>query len=82
MSGLECSTLNFIKDYLVALSEYIKDNFQDDFLVRINLSLGMNPQEFLKTFNKKKTTKNLKNKKSVKLQKSLNTKNLKNIFKY
>jgi hypothetical protein len=24
MSGLECSTLNFIKDYLVALSEYIK----------------------------------------------------------
>jgi len=50
MSGLECSTLNFIKDYLVALSEYIKDNFQDDFLVRINLSLGMNPQEFLKTF--------------------------------
>jgi hypothetical protein len=27
MSGLECSTLNFIKDYLVALSEYIKDNF-------------------------------------------------------
>ncbi len=26
MSGLECSTLNFIKDYLVALSEYIKGN--------------------------------------------------------
>jgi len=24
MSGLECSTLNFIKDYLVALSEYVK----------------------------------------------------------
>lgn len=27
MSGLECSTLNFIKDYLVALSEYIKGKY-------------------------------------------------------
>lgn len=27
LSGLECSTLNFIKDYLVALSEYVKENF-------------------------------------------------------
>ena len=59
MSGLECSTLNFIKDYLVALSEYVKgkifcpyfiDNFMDDFLERINIPLGMEASEFLKTF--------------------------------
>ena len=28
MSGLEISTFNFIKDYLVALSEYVKENFE------------------------------------------------------
>lgn len=50
MSGLECSTLNFIKDYLVALSEYIKDNFTPDFLNRINIPIGMDPLEFIKTF--------------------------------
>lgn len=50
MSGLECSTLNFIKDYLVALSEYIKDNYPEDFLNRINTPIGMDPSEFIKTF--------------------------------
>ncbi|EAS03726.2 IQ calmodulin-binding motif protein, putative (macronuclear) [Tetrahymena thermophila SB210] len=48
--GLECATLNFIKDYLVAFSEFIKDNFTDEFLERVNIPLGMDPQEFLKTF--------------------------------
>jgi len=35
---------------LVALSEYIKDNYTEDFLARINIPIGMDPLEFIKTF--------------------------------
>ena len=42
MSGLECSTLNFIKDYLVALSEYIKGNilFFENIHAKFNLIIS------------------------------------------
>ncbi len=53
---MECATLNYIKDYLVAFSEYIKDNFKDEFLQKINISLGIDPLEFLKAFNLRENT--------------------------
>ncbi|EAR90906.2 IQ calmodulin-binding motif protein, putative (macronuclear) [Tetrahymena thermophila SB210] len=46
-----CANLNSIKDFLVALAEFIKENFREEFLGRINLPLGIDPLEFLKTFN-------------------------------
>ncbi|EGR30855.1 IQ calmodulin-binding motif family protein, putative [Ichthyophthirius multifiliis] len=55
---LEYATLNYIKDYLVAFSEYIKDNFKDEFLSKINIPIGIDSLEFLKAFN---LTENLEN---------------------
>lgn len=35
LPGLECATLNFIKDYLVAFSEFIKGEFRNLFFRKL-----------------------------------------------
>ncbi|KAM3133062.1 hypothetical protein pb186bvf_014779 [Paramecium bursaria] len=43
------TTLNFIKDYLIAFSEYLQQNHLQVFLEQINTPLGISPQDLLKT---------------------------------
>ncbi|KRW98263.1 hypothetical protein PPERSA_02207 [Pseudocohnilembus persalinus] len=50
LSGLECQTLNFIKDFLVAFSEFVKDNFSQEFLESINEVDLLHSQNQLKQF--------------------------------